>query len=127
MTSSADGSQSRSMDEIESLATAHACRRDALAETVEEAQAALDRVKRDYRAALRRRLIVGSVPAAAHTVAEWHQGRLAQAHRTDRDRRRGGHDQRHPPQARRRGGRTLSAARPSAGGPRATMQRGGGA
>lgn len=56
MTSCADGSQSRSMDEIESLATAYACRRDALRETVEEAQAALDRVKRDHRAALRRRI-----------------------------------------------------------------------
>lgn len=56
MTSSADGSQSRATDEIERLATAYACRRDALRETVEEAQAALDRVKRDHHATLRRQI-----------------------------------------------------------------------
>ena len=65
MTSSADGSQSRSMDEIERLATAYAVRRDALSETVEEAQEALDRVKRGHRAALRRR-----IGAAANARAE---------------------------------------------------------
>ena len=40
MTSSADDPQPRSMDEIEHLATAYARRRDALRETVDEAQAA---------------------------------------------------------------------------------------
>ena len=68
MASSADGSPSRSMDEIERLATAYAGRRDALRETVEEAQAALDRVKRDHRAALRRR-IGAAVNARAELLA----------------------------------------------------------
>ena len=85
MTSSADGPQSRSMDEIERLANAYARRRDALRETVDAAQAALDRVKRAHRASVappyrrrrqrprraagRRRVIAGSVPAAAQEAA----------------------------------------------------------
>ena len=65
MTSSIDGSQPRSMDEIERLATEYARRRDVLRETVDEAQAALDRVKRAHRASLRRR-----TGAAANVRAE---------------------------------------------------------